>query len=442
MQTNQKPDVIHTHEGGKAKVINPWDQLKRSVLSCLLFESEFYEDGKSISERIETLVPLCSLLGVLELAVQARGMYFLRHVPLLLLRTALKHPDFRKLDNKIYVDAVYKTIRRPDELCELLALYWKDGKYPLPSALKRGLAKAFQKFDAYQLAKYNRPKKIWLRDVMRMVHPLPKDAKQAETWKRLVQNRLSPADTWEMRLSRGDDKKETFTKLLEGSKLGYMALLRNLRNMSEAGVDEQLIFNALERGAYSNQLLPFRFIAAMNAVPKWEPQIELAMVASLQKIEKLPGKTILLVDVSGSMSWHMSSKSDLNRSDAAQALGILLAGVCESFRCFTFSHDVVEVPPRQGKAFAEAIENSQEHGGTYLGKAVLAMNKLDHDRLIVISDEQACDRVGDPVKKGYMINVASAQNGVGYGPWVHIDGMSEAVVNFITAHEKDLAFVS
>jgi len=97
---------------------------------------------------------------------------------------------------------------------------------------------------------------------------------------------------------------------------------------------------------------------------------------------------------------------------------------------------VVEVPPRRGMAGVDAILRSQPSNGTLLGKAMRKINTIAHDRLIVITDEQSQDPVPDPVSgKAYMINVASAKNGVGYGPWTHIDGFSENVLNYIREHE-------
>jgi hypothetical protein len=75
-------------------------------------------------------------------------------------------------------------------------------------------------------------------------------------------------------------------------------------------------------------------------------------------------------------------------------------------------------------------------GGTQLGAAVKRVSELSHDRLIVVTDEQSADRVPEPKGVGYMINVASNRNGVGYGKWVHIDGWSDAVVRFIGEHER------
>ena len=148
----------------------------------------------------------------------------------------------------------------------------------------------------------------------------------------------------------------------------------------------------------------------------------------------MDGRTLVLVDVSGSMDARLSVKSDLTRMDAAATLAAILPG---KVRLFTFSNAVVEVPARRGMAGVDAILRSQPHGGTELGKAVAQMNTIPHDRLIVITDEQACSPVPDPVAaKAYMINVASARNGVGYGPWMHIDGFSENVLTYVRAHEQ------
>jgi hypothetical protein len=61
-------------------------------------------------------------------------------------------------------------------------LYWGEKRQPLSRQVKLSLAKAFQKFDAYQLAKYDRPGMVKLRDVLFMVHAKPKDEEQAATW--------------------------------------------------------------------------------------------------------------------------------------------------------------------------------------------------------------------------------------------------------------------
>jgi hypothetical protein len=106
-------------------------------------------------------------------------------------------------------------------------------------------------------------------------------------------------------------------------------------------------------------------------------------------------------------------------------------------RIFTFSEGIIEVPSRRGFALRDAIDKSQSHSSTLLGQAVDYLNKnVSYDRLIVITDEQSADKIVGPKGKGYVINVGSYKNGVGYGPWTHIDGWSESVINFILELEK------
>ena len=112
--------------------------------------------------------------------------------------------------------------------------------------------------------------------------------------------------------------------------------------------------------------------------------------------------------------------------------------ICEDVEIITFSNDICRVPSAKGFKLADLIINSQCHGGTELGKAVTLINyNIRHDRLIVITDEQSASNVPAPAaKRGYMINVASYRNGVGYGKWTHIDGWSESVVDYIIQSEK------
>jgi hypothetical protein len=145
---------------------------------------------------------------------------------------------------------------------------------------------------------------------------------------------------------------------------------------------------------------------------------------------RLAGRTVLLVDVSGSMVAPLSARSTMLRTDAAYGLAVLLSEIAEKVSIYTFSDACVAIPPRRGFALRDAMELSQRHSGTRLG-AALDFIREPYDRIIVITDEQSHDRVGAPHGRGYMINVASARHGVGYGPWTHIDGFSEAVIDYI-----------
>ena len=439
IKINKPRDPVYTHEGGKASHVSPLETLKRTVLSCLLWEKTFYEDGVSVADRIKLLVPQCYSQDVADLAIKAREDMKLRHVPLLLMRELARHSGIKGNPQVVSV-ALARVIQRADELTEFVAIYWKDGKEPLSKQVKLGLAEAFSKFNAYQLAKYNRDGAVKLRDVLFMCHAIPKDDEQAAIWKQLVDGTLAAPDTWEVGLSGGEDKKETFTRLLLENKLGYMALLRNLRNMKEADVELNLIYGALRKGAHRSRALPFRFLSAARAVPQMEPVLDEAMQLSLADMPKLEGTTVLMVDVSASMGMALSSRSDLSRRDAAAALAVLLRGVCDDVFICTFSMRLAPVPPRQGMALVDAITSSQPNSGTYLRKSMEDLKnhlKGQHiDRTIVITDEQSADGSDTPLGKGYMLNVASHENGIGYGQWTHVHGFSEAVVQYIIESEK------
>jgi 60 kDa SS-A/Ro ribonucleoprotein len=424
------PWGVRTHEGAPAQNTSSELQLRRSVLACLLWENQFYEDGLEIAGRIQSLVSKVRAETVAALAVEARNKMKLRHVPLLLVREMARLKTHRELVSQTLV----QVIQRADELAEFIAIYWKDGKVPLSAQAKKGLAKAFRKFDEHQLAKYDRGGPIRLRDVLFLCHAKPRDPGQAALWKRLVEGELQTPDTWEVTLSSGADKREAWERLLRERKLGALAFLRNLRNMKQAGVDESLLLGGME-AMNTARVLPFRFIAAARYAPEWEEQLERAMFSSLTEQEKLLGRTVLLVDVSGSMMGALSRRSEVLRTDAAYGLAILLREICEKAAVFTFSNDLVEVPPRRGFALRDALDASQPHNATYLGRALERIQEK-YDRIIVITDEQAHDRVPGPRSRGYMINVASYRYGVGYGAWTHIDGWSEAIIEYIRALEQ------
>ena len=462
---NKAPQSIRTHNGAIAKHISPENMLRRSIMSCLLWEKEYYEDGMTIAKRIEQLVPLVDPMIVADLAILARTNMNLRHVPLLLVNTMLKFPEHKKYVREV----IGKVVNRPDELGELLTMYFGGGtkNKPLANSLKKGLADAFCKFNEYQLAKYNREEAIKLRDVLFLTHAKPVDNTQAVLWKKLIggfckncgeshyskgtkriesitadcsryeELTLATPDTWEVALSSGGNKRDHWTRLLKEGKLGALALLRNLRNMSTAGIDKEQIAEAFTKTDLS-KVLPYRYIAAAKYAPSLENILEDSMFKSLKNAPRMEGRTALLIDVSGSMDWALSAKSDLKRLDAACGLAMLLREICEDVDIFTFSTKLVQVPPRRGFALKDAIECSQNHSSTYLGRSLKELeSKTKCDRLIVITDEQSDDAVPDPKGTGYMINVASARNGVGYGAWTHVDGFSESVVRWIQELEND-----
>ena len=319
-----------THEGAVAQRVSAKTELRRTVLTCLLWEDTFYEKGSNIAERIAKLVRENKTNDVAELAREARLKMQLRHVPLFLTRELAR----RKGSGPLVAATLEEILQRADEPGEFLAMYWKDKKQPLSAGVKRGLAQAFVKFDAYQLAKYDRHAAVKLRDVLFLCHAKPKDEAQAEVWKKLVAGELESSDTWEVSLSAGKDKKATFERLLVEGKLGGMAVLRNLRLMLAAGVAPKLIRERLSQGVA--RALPFRFVTAARQAPKLEDAIEEAMLKGIAGLAKLKGSTGLVVDVSGSMNYKLAKKGETTRMDAAAGLAILLREKAEVRDCDFF----------------------------------------------------------------------------------------------------------
>jgi 60 kDa SS-A/Ro ribonucleoprotein len=432
-----KPKAARTHEGAKGRAFTPEQQMRRALMNSMLWEDQFYEDGVAIAERIGALVPKVKAEAVAAMAIEAREDMKLRHAPLLVVREMARHETHRGL----VADTLERVIQRPDELTEFLAIYWADALGPMQqrkkaavsAQVKKGLVRAFAKFDAYQLAKYDRDGAVRLRDVLFITHAKPKDEAQEEIWKQLIDGKLASPDTWEVALSGGADKKESFERLIAEKKLGALALLRNLRNMQVAGVSKKVIGKALDE-MRTDRVLPYRFIAAAQHAPDLEPELEHAMFRSIEGHAKLRGKTTLLVDVSGSMDSMMSGRSVMRRLDAAVGLAVLAREIGEDVEIYTFSDHVKKVAPRRGFALRDAIVTSQPHSGTWLGGAIEQVDKKGA-RLIVFTDEQSHDRVPAPKGVGYMVNVASYQHGVGYGNWRRVDGFSEKILDWIIASE-------
>lgn len=432
MKTNKKTYTFTENEvGTSVRTIDAEKMLRRSVLASMLFEDQFYVDGETIADNIRKLVAKVPATKVAELAVEARTVQNLRHVPLFLARELARA-------GKLQANTLVNVIQRADEMAEFLSIYWKDGKTALANQVKKGLAKSFGKFNEYQLAKHDHNSSaIRLRDVMFLCHPHPADMGRELLYKRIANDELKTPDTWEVALSGGADKAETFTRLMAEKKLGALAFLRNLRNMLTSGVPESAI-RAYAKDINLERVLPFRFITAARYAPQLEDMLEDMMLRSCAEMPKIPGKTVLLVDVSGSMfGAKVSQKSELDRFDAAAALAMLAREICESVEIYTFSYNAVRIAPRRGFALREALFNSQAHGGTALGSSLRQIDsQTTYDRIIVFTDEQTYDKPSNPKGKGYILNVASYQNGINSGAWETISGFSEKSLEYIRESEN------
>lgn len=437
---NYRNSGLTTHEGGPAYSISDENQLRRSVMACMLWEDGFYETGHTVAQRIAALVPKVKPETVAQMAIDARTKMYLRHVPLYLVREMVRHESHRP-----HVRATLATvIQRADELTEFLAIYWAGGdrqktKDKLPKSVQRGLADAFTKFSAYQLAKYNRDSVIKLRDVLFLSHAKPKNKAQGKEWTQLVDGKLPSPDTWEVAITAcGADKakkKAEWTRLLTENKVGGFALIRNLRNLTQSEVSDKLIRRSLE-DAKSDKILPFRFLAALRYNAGFASELESMMLRNLADMDPLEGTTVVLVDESKSMDEKISDKSEMTRFDAACGVAVAARELCSSCRVFGFSTTHREVKAYRGLALAEQLGSYRVSAATYLGKAMKWIDaNIEYDRVIVITDEQAQDAVKAPKGKGYVINVATNANGVGYGEWNHIDGWSDRVLDYIRVLE-------
>lgn len=433
--TNRRIRDAVTNEGINVPNINAEKQLTRLVLASLLFEKQFYMDGQEHADLVKNLVANVDPTFVSDLALKARTDYKLRHIPLLLTRELARK-------GALTANALDAVIQRADEMSEFLSLYWKDGKTPISNQVKKGLAKAFVKFNEYQLAKFDKNSAaVSLRDVMFLSHAKPTTPAMEALFKKVANQELATPDTWETQLSAGADKGATFTRLMAEKKLGALAFLRNLRNMAQAGVSEAEI-RAYAKNLDVSKVLPFRYIAAARIVPQFEDMLEAMMLRSLGDAPKLKGKTKLYLDVSSSTyGAKVSAKSDLTRQDAILALAMLAREVCEDVEIYSFSGRAMRIPPRHGFALAEAVKTSQPCTGTAIGASLTQFASSKADRIILITDEQSHDRVEGPknygADVGYIINVGAYQNGVNHGEWITVTGFSEAIVDYIRESEQN-----
>lgn len=449
-----KSEPILTHGGAVGLKESALKELTKTVSCCMLWEDAFYEGGDSIANRIASLSEKVDVKDLSTLAIKARTDLKLRHVPLYLCVQMLKK------GGSLVGETISKVINRADELTEILAIYQKvNGKdAPLPKQLKVGIAKAFTKFNEYQLAKYNRDSEIKLRDAMFLCHPKPKDKAQEKLWKKLVNNELKTPDTWEVALSAGKDKAETFTRLLKTEKLGYLALLKNLRNMVESGVDTKLVEKAIRDGAKDSCALPFRFISAAKYAPKLEAALSDAIEIAASGLPKLKGKTLVVVDISGSMNGSLAKNSETTRMEAAFGLAMLIREQAEDITLYATAgddgavkHDTRLVPARHAFALADAFRSLYEPmggGGVFLKQCMEHIAKEEHgkkfDRVIVITDEQDCD-IGARTSKAptlgkynYIINVGCYTPGLPVlsAGWTKVSGFSERVIDWMMDDES------
>ena len=439
-------------------------QLRRVTMACLLWEDLHYESGETTADAICRLIPQVDPQKCADIAIECRYDQKLRHVPLLIVREMVKYPEHRLLVAK----TLTKVCKRPDETAEFLRLYWgTDDKRtsknkPLPSQVKRGLAAAFGRYDAYQLAKWRlQDQGIKLRDVLLLCRPKPETKERAVLYKQLIENTLPTPETWEVGYSRAksvEEKRAVWQHLLENNSLGATALLKNLRNMEEVKVPKSVIATGL-KNAYTEFLVPVDFLKARKHAPNFTRELEDMMYRCTAQWPKLTGYTAFVVDVSGSMQCaRISDKSDFTRLDVAIAMTVLASEMCERVGIYatagndsTRVHQTAKVEPLRGFALADKIMNyySRLGGGGIFTRQVCDYVRKEEDeqpdRLIIFSDSADCDLPGSRTpkpcgKRNYIVDVSAHRHGVAYdGIWTaEVSGWSEKFLAFIAAMEKPM----
>ncbi|WP_042409372.1 TROVE domain-containing protein [Streptacidiphilus carbonis] len=456
-----------THEGGTGYVRDARSELFLLAVANFVGQDTFYENGGDRDDRYTQLV---RKLAVEDPEWTAGLLKWLRADGNMRTASLVGAAEFTRarLDAAlpgVSRQVVESVLQRPDEPGELLA-YW-TGRYgrSLPKPVKRGVSDAVQRlYDSRALLKYDTASKGYrFGDVLELVHAAPHPDKpwQGDLFKHAIDRRhgrdteiparlgpvrahalLNGIPVQERRaamLGQGTPQQnglfrtahltwEGLAGWLQGPmdaqaweavipSMGYMSLVRNLRNFDQAGVSDAVAEQVAAKLADPAEVarsrqLPMRFYSAFNAAPslRWGWALEKALTACLANIPVLPGRTLVLVDTSSSMQAGFSKDGTLMRWDAAALFGIALGQRCRTADVVSFSsarYYRKDKPGAKVKAFPLAAGESLlsgvkrwKDGGWFLGggtdtAAALRATFKGHDRVVVVTDEQAG---ADPVE--------------------------------------------
>ncbi|WP_299674307.1 TROVE domain-containing protein [uncultured Dokdonia sp.] len=344
---------VKNYEGAKAYRLTPKMELYTAVVNSTL-EKTSYEKGQDRLQRIIDLIQKNDPYFVAQLAVYARQKMYLRSIPIVL---AVELSKIHSGDNLVS-RTVNGVIQRADEITELLAYYQVANQRTgtkklnkLSKQVQKGIVMALNKFDAYQFAKYNRQTEVTFKDAIFLTHPKAKDDAQQAIFNHVIQDTLEAPYTWEVELSKlgqqsfknAQEKQKALTAqwetLIDSKKLGYMALMRNLRNILQADVSAVHISKIADTltdpyHVKRSKQFPFRFMAAyqelMSIKSSYTPYLlealETAIKISVENIKgfDLDTKVVIACDVSGSMMQPISAKSKIQAYDIGLVLGMLL----------------------------------------------------------------------------------------------------------------------
>lgn len=440
--------------GDKSKLVT-------QVLTSFFNEKKFYGDNSSeMQETIKSVIANQPEF-VANLAVFARREFNMRSVSHVLAAYLAHEPN-----GKPYAKRVIKAIcLRGDDATEILSCYLSIFGKPIPNSLRRALKEVLVGFDEYTLAKYKGDgKAVKMRDLVCICRPDPKTEAQSQAFKKLLEGRLASPETWEVELSKYGNTKETWESLIHGGKVGYMALLRNLRNIlsaKPANLDKVLEKLANPEAVRKSKQLPFRFLSAYKMVEniassKVLDTLEKACTASVDNMDKLPGLTVIMVDISGSMSDPVSEKSSVRCYEIGALLGLIANRICEDSVFYKFSDGAEKVSVPSNAPLLCTVHNFISYGGTNMAAPFERMMQdgVKADRVIVISDTE-CNRPHPWYGKPVQAVADEYRRTSGCDCWVHaidlqgygtqqfagpktniIAGWSEKVFDFIRMAEQ------
>ena len=449
--------VLRTYEGGRGRERDARSELFLLAVSNFVSQQTFYETG---ADRDDRFLRLVRELAVTDPEWTAGLLGWLRGAGNLRTASVVGAAEYVKArldagatDGPSNRQVVASVLQRPDEPGELLAYWTAMYGRNVPKPVKRGVADAVRRlYHGKALLKYDTASKGYrFGDILNLVHAAPDPDKpwQGELFRHALDRRHHPdtavppasdhvlsahrelmalhvedrravvtAEGGAQRLAEAGMTWEALAGWLQGPmdkaaweavipSMGTMALVRNLRNFDEAGVSDEVAERVAARisdpaeVARSRQF-PFRYLAAYQHAPslRWSYALERALGHSLANVPALPGRTLVLVDRSGSMFWsRLSDRSELTRADAAAIFGTALALRAERADLVEFGSTSDRVKFRRGESVLKILDRFGDLGGTDTTEAVRRHYKK-HDRVLIVTDEQYTHHhQGDPTEQ-------------------------------------------
>jgi hypothetical protein len=446
----------HTFEGAPGYARDVKSELFLLAVSNMVGEDSFYEKAGERDSRYRELVREATLS---DPEWTARLLKWLRTEANMRTASLVGAAEYTKarLDERIVSNitptcrqVVDSVLQRADEPGEMLAYWTSTYGRSVPKPVKRGVADAVKRlYNERSFLKWDGDSKGYrFGDVIDLVHPTASAEWQGDLFAHALDKRhgrpdaipstalrmlharaalmaLPVADrrailadtsvlaaagmTWESLAGwlKGPMDAKAWEAVIPS--MGYMALVRNLRNFDQAGVSDEMAAQVAAKLADPEQVarsrqLPLRFLSAYRAAPslRWALPLEKAITHSLANVPRLKGRTLILVDTSGSMHAGFSKDGTLMRWDAAAVFGIALGSRCEQASVVSFSGGwgtaaTKVFPIQKGESLLRSVDRWNS-GGYFLGggtetAAAIQAHLRGHDRLVILTDEQAAHSV-------------------------------------------------